>query len=259
MIIEEFEKIGENFENAHRKVQYFGAVIYSSLYLSNLTVLESKVNSEFKKLLDANQEISQTLEKFQKWTSKFDGPEDLDKTIIEKSFVDKFQTFESLLFELIFSLFKYFPKFLSKGENFTGISFDELFAKNNIEDIRFAVAENRTRQLIQFNSTQKTLRQIEKIFGIEFNISEETLKQINLISMVRNLIVHNRSMMTEMTLRELNSENILIGVTVGQSVIPFIKNQEAYLDNVLWSTGNEILHTMKLKSNQIAHYHNSKL
>lgn len=257
-MIEEFDKIETTFQNAYRTAQYFQTVIYASLYLSSLTVAESVKNLELKRLLNINPEISQSLEKYRKWMSQFESPENVDETIIEKSFVDKFQIFESLLFELIFSLFKQFPNFLSKAETFTGISFDELFSSNSIEDLRTTVAENSTRQLIQFNTTRKTLRQIEKIFGIDFNMSDETIKQIHLISRLRNLIVHNGSLMTEMTLRELKSENTEIGVSVRQSIIPFIRSREGYLNDILWAAGNQILETIKLRHNQVAHYHNSK-
>jgi hypothetical protein len=255
---EEIDKIGEAFQSAYRTTQYFQALIYRSLYLSTLTISETSKKPELKNLLYSNQDISQSLEKYNEWQSKFASPEAIDKIIVEKSFVDKFQIFETLLFELIFSLFKHFPKFLNKSQSFTGISFDELFSSDNIEDLRTTVAENRTRQLLQFNSTRKTLFQVEILFGIDFTMGDEHIKQIHLISRLRNLIVHGDSLMTEATLNELKSENMEIGVAVCQSVIPFIKTKESYLDNILLVAGNRVLETIKSKIKQIAHYHNSK-
>jgi hypothetical protein len=255
----ETEKIGENFKSSYLKIGFFQSLIYRSLHLSTFLISEKSKNDELKRVFEKNIELNTSIEKFKEWQSKFEGSESIDQIIIEKAFVDKFQLFESLLFDLTFSLFSRFPKFLKKIDNNTNISFDDLFTANTIDDLQLLVAENRTRQLIQFNSIRKYIYQIEKVFGIKFGLDEEHLKKIQLISRLRNLIIHNGCIMNSTTLRELKFEQIETGLKIGQNVITYITVNEFELNNNLWIVANKIIDTVKLRENQIYSYHNSKL
>ena len=259
MIISQIDKIGNNFQKAYRVTLYFKAAISYSLYLSSLSLFELKSDSEFEKNIKLKPEILNCLEKFNKYHSFFKSPEEVGKVIIEKTFIDKYQVFESLIYDLIFLLYQNFPNFLNNGDASTSISIKDIYSKDNIEDLRNIVIENRTRHIIQFNSIKSVLHQIEKIFGIKLNISKDDLNQIYLISRLRNLITHNKSILNETVLKELLRENISIILTVGQDIIPYVQDNDEIFSNVLFSVGNEIIVIIKKNIKQITNYHNSKL
>jgi hypothetical protein len=65
--------------------------------------------------------------------------------------------------------------------------------------------------------------------------------------------------MNDIVLKDLARENISTELIVGQNIIPYLKDNEENLSNVLWTVANDIVTSVKKGINQITKYHDSKL
>ena len=115
-----------------------------------------------------------------------------ENIVAEKNLVDTYSAFEKFLFDCLCSLYEYHPKFL--GDN-VQINTADFFVANNIELCKRNIIELKVKGFIQQDHIKAIITRFnKKLFNIkDFNISKDDLNLLYEISLVRNLIIHNNS------------------------------------------------------------------
>lgn len=123
--------------------------------------------------------------------------------IQEKSLVDTYSAFEKFLFDCFCSIYDIFPKYL--GNQIT-VNTADLFISENIELCKKNIIESKVKNLIQSNNIMEILNGFKKDFSIkniESCVSDEEKNILYEISLVRNIVIHNNSMVNRIYMEQI--------------------------------------------------------
>ncbi|PPD49732.1 MAG: hypothetical protein CTY16_03090 [Methylobacter sp.] len=148
-----------------------------------------------------------------------------ENIVTEKSLVDAYSAFEKLLFDCFCSLYEFFPKFLGTEVKVNTIDF---FIDGNMDICRKNIIELHVKSFIQANHIKIIIDGFKKQFDIKaIDINENDMNLLHEISLVRNLIIHNNS---------------IVNRTYKESIKKFLKNKEKYFFN----EEDTVLHKLEL-------------
>lgn len=121
----------------------------------------------------------------------------------EKNLTDTYSAFEKFLFDCFCSIYTFFPKFLGDQVN---INTSDLFIDENIELCKKNIVESKVKNFIQSNNIMQILKGFKKEFAIkdiETCVSEDEKNILYEISLVRNLVIHNNSMVNRIHIEQV--------------------------------------------------------
>ncbi len=121
----------------------------------------------------------------------------------EKNLTDTYSAFEKFLFDCFCSIYTFFPKFLGDQVN---INTSDLFIDENIELCKKNIIESKVKNFIQSNNIMQILKGFKKEFAIkdiETCVSEDEKNILYEISLVRNLVIHNNSMVNRIHIEQV--------------------------------------------------------
>lgn len=120
--------------------------------------------------------------------------------VAEKNLVDTFSAFEKFLFDCFYNIYDHFPKFLG---NEVSINTADLFLENNFSICKKNVIESKVKSIIQSNNIKLTIDDFKKKFKINILYDDNEIWLLYEVSLIRNLIVHNNSIVNR-----LHKENL---------------------------------------------------
>jgi hypothetical protein len=129
-----------------------------------------------------------------------------ENIVAEKNLVDTCSAFEKFLFDCFYSIYDHFPKFLG---NDVSVNTVDLFLDNNIMICKKNVIESKVKSIIQSNSIKDTINDLKKKFDIKASYDEKELWLLYEIFLVRNLIIHNNSIVNRVykeSVKKMRSE-----------------------------------------------------
>jgi hypothetical protein len=222
--------ISQNFEIASLSMQN---VMANYLKEDKLKTLISKYVETYKKAID---ELKTENKKY----------EDI---LIERLYVDNYFFFEETISECLKTLYNFYPKFLNKTE--IVVDFDDLYEQDKIEFIRQNVIDNKVKSMIQSSNTFSILKKFNSIFGIEVNIDTKTLNQLFIISQNRNLLVHNKGIVSNIYLWELKNKKIKSELNLGEYILNEFDDHNGIRES--WKIIKSIIYniTNEIKKNEI--------
>ena len=115
-----------------------------------------------------------------------------ENIVAEKNLVDTYSAFEKFLFDCLCGLYEYHPKFLGDSVQ---INTADFFVSNDISLCKRNIIELKVKGFIQQDNIKNIIARFnKKPFNIKsFNISKNDLNLLYEISLIRNLIIHNNS------------------------------------------------------------------
>jgi hypothetical protein len=126
--------------------------------------------------------------------------------VAEKNLVDTCSAFEKFLFDCFYNIYEFFPKFLG---NDISVNTVDLFLDNNIMICKKNVIESKVKGIIQSNSIKDTIDDLKKKFKMDAPYDESELWLLYEISLVRNLVIHNNSIVNRVykeSIKKIRSE-----------------------------------------------------
>lgn len=167
-----------------------------------------------------SEDIKNLSEQYQSFNTQLKEPGRTYENIVdEKAVVDTYSAFEKFLFDCFCAIYTFFPKFLGSKDKDTNkmkiqLNFDihDLFIERDIEIIRKNIIELKVKSIIQSGNIKEILEGFEKIFNIKDMkdvISNDDRDHLHEISLIRNLIVHNNSVVNRVHIEKIKQFKIL--------------------------------------------------
>jgi len=127
-----------------------------------------------------------------------------ENIVEEKNLTDTYSAFEKFLFDCFCSIYAFFPKYLG---NEVSINTSDLFIDENIELCKKNIIESKVKNLIQSNNIMEILKEFKK-FGIkdkeiETYVSKDEKHILYEISLVRNIVIHNNSIVNRIYMEQI--------------------------------------------------------
>lgn len=178
--------------------------------------LLKKLHQEIVKIDHANsndiRDLSKEYEIF--YTQLNETGRSYENIVAEKNLVDTYSAFEKFLFDCFYSIYEFFPKFLGNDVKVNTIDF---FIDGNIDICKKNIIELNVKSFIQANNIILIMDGFKKQFDMkDINISKDDGNLLYEISLVRNLIIHNNS---------------VVNRTYKESINKLLKNNEKYIFN----------------------------
>jgi len=176
----------------------------------------------------------------------------------EKNLVDTYSAFEKFLSDCFYAIYLFFPKYL--GNNITVNTYD-LFINENIELCKKNIIELQVKSFIQANNIMEILKGFQKKFGlkkINTSISEDELKSLYEISLVRNLVIHNNSIVNRVYKEQVNKvikNNIKYEFNEGDTVLSQLKNVIPDMKNISTRVCEKITNAIISDGSQLKNHH----
>ena len=126
-----------------------------------------------------------------------------ENIVEEKNLVDAYSAFEKFLSDCFYSIYLFFPKYL--GDKIT-VSTQDLFIGGDIELCKKNIIELEVKSFIQANHIIEIVSRFNKKFSIkqvEASIYKEDIKILYEISLIRNLITHNNSIVNRVYIEQV--------------------------------------------------------
>jgi len=124
--------------------------------------------------------------------------------VAEKNLVDTYSAFEKFLFDCFYALYLHFPKFLGETVSINPL---DLFFEGNIELCKKNILESQVKSFIQSKNIRDIIYEFEKKFAIKVQkegiVSEENMNLLHEISLIRNIVVHNNSIVNRIYIEQI--------------------------------------------------------
>lgn len=176
----------------------------------------------------------------------------------EKNLADAYSAFEKFLSDCFYAIYLFFPKYL--GDNITVNTYD-LFINENIELCKKNIIELQVKSFIQANNIMEILNGFKKKFGfkkINLLISEEELNSLYEISLIRNLVIHNNSIVNRVYKEQVHKvlqNNIKYEFNEGDTVLSQLPNVISDMKDISTRVGEKIANTIISDSNRLKNHH----
>lgn len=200
------ENVTIQFKNAIRKaLQNFNQRLEQQKLFQIQNILLKKLHEEVKRAeYCRSQKIIDLSSEYEDFYGKLKGSgRSYEHIVDEKNLVDTYSAFEKFLFDCFCALYTFFPKHLDKQGKGVNISISDLFIDEDIELCKKNIVEREVKNFIQSNNIKETINGFNKIFKIEMKDSGDEINILYEISLVRNLIIHNHSMVNRIHIEQV--------------------------------------------------------
>ncbi len=179
----------------------------------------------------------------------------------EKVLVDIYSAFEKLLYDHLHTLHSLFPK-ICFGEDRLHVRFTDIFLSESLESSQEYIIEETIKGIVQSNTIDKTIEIILDKVQIKKKdqniLTADDRKELLRFSKVRNLIIHNESLMNKIVLEEMKKLGIMHTYTENQSVSEDLDNDISQMQELFEKISKKITDTLLDKSLQIVTHDKNK-
>lgn len=171
----------------------------------------------------------------------------------EKIYTDGFRIFEEFLANLFTSIFTVFPNLLLIGSDKMkelSVPFEYIFTNPDIERTQTLIIENRVKSYLQGDNMLKILERFKTTFELEMNVLEPQKLDCQRISLLRNIITHNNSVVNEIYLKSITTFRILNdSYKLGESVLTNLETEINSQRIILQTIVQQIIKDLELENN----------
>lgn len=210
---DEIKNIIENFLNYLINTQEFELNQLLMILLSTIVLDQQEPIDGLPKFISDDFDIYK--EKF------FDAKEDLLPDLRLRLTVDKYQGFEQFIHNIISLLYYAFPKFLIKDEDTGRIGtyyHNDIYGITSIFELRKSLTHRKAKEILQAKNILDVLSQIEKTFGIDLNLDTNDKNGLIKMSLLRNNIVHNQSVVNDTFIFMMSKHNLDHDYDIGERI-----------------------------------------
>jgi hypothetical protein len=182
-----------------------------------------------------------------------------ENIVSEKNLVDTYSAFEKFLFDCFYSIYEFFPKFLGNDVKVNTIDF---FIDGNIDICKKNIIELNVKSFIQTNNIILIIDGFKKQFDIKnITIPKDDINLLYEISLIRNLIIHNNSVVNR-TYKECinkfinNKEKYTFDER--ETVLPMLENLVEDIKELSGKIGNQIVDAILNDAERLYQYHENK-
>ncbi|TAE72525.1 MAG: hypothetical protein EAZ85_09530 [Bacteroidetes bacterium] len=179
----------------------------------------------------------------------------------EKVFVDIYSAFEKFLYDHLHTLYSLFPK-ICFVEDRLSVRFMDIFLSDSLENSQEYIIQETIKGIIQSNTIDKAIGTILDKIQIAKNkqdiLSNDNRKLLLKFSKIRNLIIHNESLMNKIVLEELKKLDIQHNFIEYQSVSEDLDDYISQIQVLFESISKKITNTLLDKTSQLVNYDKSK-
>jgi len=181
-----------------------------------------------------------------------------ENIVEEKNLVDTYSAFEKFLSDCFYSLYLFFPKYL--GEKIT-VSTHDFFIGGDIELCKKNIIELEVKSFIQANHIIEIVSSFKKKFSIkkiESSISKDDLNILYEISLIRNLITHNNSIVNRVYIEQVKKflkDKAKYEFHEGETVLSKLENLTQDLKDISTTVCEKIAKAIINDSNRLKNHH----
>ncbi|RED42766.1 hypothetical protein DFQ10_108173 [Winogradskyella eximia] len=198
--------------------------------------MQDDSTEEIKNMISTYNESSKELEK---------NGIDFIKVLFSRSYINSYQIFEEFCYQNLLSLYLKLPTFLKKEE--INVTFKDLFMQDDINVIRQNIIEKKIKSIIQGSNIYAIIKKFKTIFGIDINIEKKLIDKLFIISLKRNLLVHNKGIVNSIYLNEIERFNLKSKLILGDYILKDINSfsdlneTNNLIDNIIDSISETML------------------
>jgi len=255
------DNITDQFESAIRKaLSYFEQRLeqQDSFQIQNnlLKELQQKVKKWGYCNSQEIKDLSLEYENFHKTLSE--SGRSYENIVEEKNLVDTYSAFEKFLSDCFYSIYLFFPKYL--GEKIT-VSTHDLFIGGDIELCKKNIIELEVKSFIQANHIIEIVSSFKKKFSIkkiESSISKDDLNILYEISLIRNLITHNNSIVNRVYIEQVKNflkNKAKYEFHEGETVLGKLENLTQDMKDISTKVCEKIAEAIINDSNRLKNHH----
>ncbi|RKZ51768.1 MAG: hypothetical protein DRR16_05405 [Candidatus Parabeggiatoa sp. nov. 3] len=181
-----------------------------------------------------------------------------ENIVEEKNLVDVYSAFEKFLSDCFYSIYLFFPKYL--GEKIT-VSTHDLFIGGDIELCKKNIIELEVKSFIQANHIIEIVSSFKKKFSIkkiESSISKDDLNILYEISLIRNLITHNNSIVNRVYIEQVKKflkDKAKYEFHEGETVLGKLENLTQDMKDISTKVCEKIAEAIINDSNRLKNHH----
>ncbi len=179
----------------------------------------------------------------------------------EKVFVDIYSAFEKLLYDHLHILYSLFPK-ICFVEDRLSVRFMDIFLSESLENSKEYIIQETIKGIIQSNTIDKTIEILLEKIQIKKKdqniLSDDDRKLLLKFSKIRNLIIHNESLMNKIVLEELKKLFIQHNYIENQSVSEDLDEDISQIQVLFERISKKITDILLDKLLQLANYDKNK-
>lgn len=183
-----------------------------------------------------------------------------ENIVDEKTLVDTYSAFEKFLFDCFCAIYTFFPKFLGAKID---VDIYDLFIDGDVELCKKNVIELKVKKFIQSGNIKEILDGFKSNFAIKdmkSNISDNDKDYLYEISLIRNLIIHNNSVVNRVhmelvkkMLKNRNKYQLIEGNTIFNVLQYLVSDIKEITMRVCQKTTETLINS----ANQLENYHNN--
>lgn len=176
-------------------------------------------------------------------------------TLEEKVFTDGYRIFEEFLNDVFTNIFDIFPYLLLEKNTTREITvpFDYIFTTPNIEGSKALVIENRVKKYLQGDNISTILERFNTTFKLKVTISEDQKRSCQRIALLRNIIIHNNSIINEIYINNISKfmiqgDNYMLDDSILPDLEAEINNQRILLSKIAEQISKDLENSGNLTS-----------
>jgi hypothetical protein len=185
-----------------------------------------------------------------------------ENIVEEKNLVDAYSAFEKFLSDCFYSIYLFFPKYL--GDKTITVSIHDLFIDSDIELCKKNIIESEVKSFIQANHIIEIVSRFNKKFFIkkvDASISKDDIKILYEISLIRNLIIHNNSIVNRVYIEQVKKilkDNAKYEFHEGETVLGKLENLTQDMKDISTKVCEKIADVIISDSNRLKNHHEHK-
>jgi hypothetical protein len=246
-------KISENQNNFDKKIELIDLFrLHKEISERAFELINTATNNDLLLLSNEYKRVNQELKNRNKTYEKLHN---------EKVLVDIYAAFEKVLYDHLYTLHSLFPK-ICFSENRLHIRFVDIFLSESLESSREYIIEETIKGIVQSNMIDKTIEILLEKVQIKKKdqdiLSNDDRKILLKFSKIRNLIIHNESLMNKIVLEELKKLDVQHTYEENQSISEDLDNDISQMQEIFEKLSKKITDALLEKTLQVIKYDESK-
>jgi len=181
-----------------------------------------------------------------------------ENIVEEKNLVDAYSAFEKFLSDCFYSIYLFFPKYL--GDKTITVSIHDLFIDSDIELCKKNIIESKVKSFIQANDIKKIVGEFKKTYKVDVSISQDDIDILYEISLIRNLIIHNNSIVNRVYIEQVKKflkNKAKYEFHEGETVLGKLENLAQDMKDISTKVCEKIADAIISDSNRLKNHHDN--
>lgn len=222
----------EDFGREFDSIKHFEIFSHASQFLTLMLLLE--VHEENKEnirdyIIKKYPDIPETIGELEKTLKLIGNRDGYTNHLIIKSFIDRYRIFEEYTFRFFYTIGSEFPNILFNKREKIEISIIDINNLKNQNDFIETITQHEIHQIFFSGNLVQAIQKLKKVFSLNFEFSKKDEDFITIISVLRNLIIHNGGKMNRISETKLKKLGYSLPIKLDEPVTKYIKENEIQL------------------------------